>query len=389
MQAILIAIGSAALLAWIYLTFFHGGFWRADQRLEVGDVGPTRWPAVTAVVPARNEADVIERAIASLLGQDYPGPFSIILVDDHSDDGTGKWASHLAARHPRGSLLKVERAAALESGWTGKMWAVHSGVESAARQSPEASYLLLTDADVEHDPGNLRRLVSRAEAAGLDLVSLMVRLHCQRGWERLLIPAFVYFFQQLYPFPRVNDPAARTAAAAGGCMLVRQQALERAGGIAAIRGEVIDDCALGRRLKRRGPIWLGLTASERSIRPYQGLSDIWNMVARTAYTQLLYSPWLLAGTVSALMLVYLAPPLLASSWPFHGSAIAGILGIASWLLMASTFVPTLRLYGRIPLLAIALPIAGLLYMGMTFDSALRYWRGRGAAWKGRSAAELG
>ena len=376
-------LGIASLLAWLYLTFFHGGFWRADQRLD-GRASLDEWPAVTAVVPARNEADVIARSVDSLLGQDYPGSFAVVLVDDHSDDGTAEKAESLAADHALGSRLTVEQAARLPAGWTGKMWAVQTGVEAAAQRVPEANYLLLTDADVVHSASNLRRLVAKAEAEGLDLVSLMVRLHCRRGWERLLIPAFVYFFQQLYPFPWVNAPSARTAGAAGGCMLVRRAALEQAGGIEAIRGEVIDDCALGKRLKRHGPIWLGLSDSERSVRPYPGLTDIWSMVARTAFTQLRFSTLLLVGTVVALTWVYLAPPLLTLGWPLHGSSAAALLGVATWFLMAGTFWPTLRLYRQSPILTLALPLAGLLYLGMTLDSALRHWRGQGARWKGRT-----
>ncbi len=383
-EPFLIAAGTASLLAWLCLTAFHGSFWRADQRLDGEAPTPAQWPSVAAVVPARNEADVIERCVGSLLDQDYPGPFAVVLVDDHSGDGTGELAERLAAGHPRGARLTVVRAAELPPGWTGKMWAVHTGVEAAGSVQDAPQYLLLTDADVAHGPGNLRRLVAKAEAEGLDLVSLMVRLHCRRGWERLLIPAFVYFFQQLYPFPRVNDPAARAAGAAGGCMLVRRHSLERAGGVEAIRGEVIDDCALARRIKGRGPIWLGLTESERSLRPYRGLADVWNMVARTAYTQLGHSPLLLAGTVAGLALVYLAPPALVLGWPLHGSAPSVLLGLAAWLLMALTFVPTLRLYRRSLALAPALPFAALLYLGMTVDSARRHWLGKGARWKGRA-----
>lgn len=383
MAPIVIAVAGTSLLAWLYLALLHGGYWRCDQRLPFAEDLQDDWPSVAAVVPARNEADVIERSLASLLDQDYPGPFSVVLVDDSSDDGTARRAAGLAADHPRGSRLEVVAAGDLPPGWIGKMWAAHSGVEAA---SPAARYLLLTDADVAHDPANLRRLVLQAEAGSLDLVSLMVRLHCRRGWERLLIPAFVYFFQQLYPFPRVNDPKARTAGAAGGCMLVRRSALERAGGIAAIRGEVIDDCALGRRLKRHGPIWLGLTECDHSVRPYDGPGDIWKMVARTAYTQLHHSPWLLVSTVAGLALVYLAPPLLVLGFPVHGSVAAGGLGAAAWTLMAGTFLPTLRLYRRSPVLAPALPLAGLLYLGMTLDSAWRHWRGGGVAWKGRPLA---
>ncbi len=386
MDTVPVLIAATSLLAWLYLTFFHGRFWRGDQRLGDAAPPPPRWPAVAVVVPARNEADVVERSLASLLAQDYPGPFEIVLVDDAGDDGTGCAARRLAASHARGALLTVEPTAPRPPGWVGKMWAVHTGTELAAKRMPEAAYLLLTDADVVHSPGNLRRLVAKAEAERLDLVSLMVLLHCERGWERLLIPAFVYFFQKLYPFPRVNDPSSRTAGAAGGCMLVRAPALERADGVAAVRGEIIDDCALGGALKRHGPIWLGLTSTERSVRPYRGLGDIWDMVARSAYTQLGCSPWLLAGTVLGLALVYLVPPLAVLGWPLHGDTAAALLGTFAWLLMAITFAPTLRLYRRSRLLAPALPLAGLLYLAMTLDSARRHLRGQGASWKGRVGA---
>jgi hopene-associated glycosyltransferase HpnB len=271
-------------------------------------------------------------------------------------------------------------------GWVGKMWAVHTGVAAAARLSPDAEYLLLTDADVEHDTGNLARLVSKAEKAGLDLVSLMVLLHCKSAWEKLLIPAFVYFFQQLYPFPRINDPRSRSAGAAGGCMLVRCDALERAGGIESVRSEVIDDCALGAAIKRGGPIWVGVTEREYSFRPYQGLRDIWAMVARSAYTQLRYSVALLAGSVAGLILVYLLPPLLLLTWPLHGNAAAGLLGAATWALMAWTLLPTLHLYRLNSFRALALPAAGALYLCMTIDSARLHWLGKGAYWKGRAGA---
>jgi hopene-associated glycosyltransferase HpnB len=335
------------------------------------------------VVPARNEEAAAPRSLRSLLAQDYPGPFEIVLVDDQSEDATFARAAGLAERDAR---LAVVRAPPRPAGWVGKMWAVHTGVAEAARRRPDAAYWLLTDADVEHSPGNLRRLVAKARGEGLDLVSLMVRLHCERGWERLLVPAFVYFFQKLYPFRRINDPRSRTAGAAGGCMLVRADALEKAGGIAAIRGEIIDDCALGKRMKAGGRIWVGLGPSEYSFRPYRGLADVWNMVARSAYTQLGYSPFRLAGAVAGLLLVYLAPPLVALGWPLHGSAAAAGMGLAAWGLMAATFQPTLRDYRRSPWLGLALPVAGALYLAMTVDSARRHHAGRGAEWKGRAGA---
>jgi hopene-associated glycosyltransferase HpnB len=384
--ALLVLVSLVSLLAWLYLAFLHGRFWRGEVRLEPGAAPPAPdggWPAVVAVVPARNEEASVERSLRSLLAQDYPGPFEVLLVDDQSEDATSARARALADGDGR---LAVVRTPPRPDGWVGKMWAVHTGVAEATRRRPEAAYWLLTDADVEHSPGNLRRLVAKARGERKDLVSLMVRLHCERGWERLLVPAFVYFFQKLYPFPRVNGPRWRTAGAAGGCMLVRREALEKAGGIEAIRGEIIDDCALGKALKARGPIWLGLGTSEYSFRPYVGLADVWSMVARSAYTQLGHSPLLLAGTVAGLALVYLVPPLVALSWPLHGSHAAAGLALAAFGLMAWTFQPTLRDYRRSPWLGLALPVAGALYLAMTLDSARRHHRGRGAEWKGRAGA---
>jgi hopene-associated glycosyltransferase HpnB len=388
MNGPLVSLAVLPFAAWIYLAFFHGRFWRADQRLdEVEASGPaaSAQPAVTAVVPARNEADIIERSIGSLLDQEYSGEFRIILVDDHSEDATGDVARRMAEGHPCGDRLTVIRSEAMPPGWVGKMWAVHTGV-AAAQRSPDVDYLLLTDADVAHDSGNLARLVSKAEKSKLDLVSLMVLLHCKSAWERLLIPSFVYFFQKLYPFPRINDPRSRATGAAGGCLLVRSDALKRAGGIESVRGAIIDDCALGAAIKRGGPVWVGVTDREYSFRPYRGLRDIWAMVARSAYTQLQYSVALLVGTVVGLVLIYLLPPLLLISWPFHGNAAAGLLGAATWALMAWTFLPTLRLYRLGPLRALALPAAAALYLCMTVDSARLHWLGRGAYWKGRAGA---
>jgi hopene-associated glycosyltransferase HpnB len=380
------AAAALGLAAWLYLVFAHGRFWRGDQRLEPDLPAPRIWPSVCAVVPARNEADVIERSVGSLLDQRYPGPLVVVLVDDHSEDGTGDVARRLAAAHPKGDRLRVERADPLPPGWVGKMWAVRTGVARAAELAPDAELLLLTDADVVHHPDNLERLVRKATAGRFDLVSLMVRLHCRSGWERLLIPSFVYFFQKLYPFPRINDPRSRTAGAAGGCMLVRADALARAGGIESVRDAIIDDCTLGARLKHGGAVWVGLSASEQSVRPYRGLRDVWDMVARSAYTQLHYSPLLLLGTVAGLALLYLVPPLALLGWPWHGSAAAALCGAAAWGLMAWSYQPTLRLYGLPASWGLTLPLAGLLYTAMTVDSALRHGRGRGAAWKGRAGA---
>lgn len=371
--------------AWLYLTFAHGRFWLCDQRLDGRAPPPERWPEVVAVVPARDEAGLLPETLGSLLDQDYPGGLRIVLVDDESSDGTAEVAERLAKAHPRGARLTVVRTPPRPPGWVGKMWAVETGTRAGAG---EHAYWLLTDADVSHGSDSLRRLVSTAEAGRLDLVSQMVLLHAGSGpgWGALLVPAFVYFFQKLYPFPRVNDPRARAAAAAGGCVLVRREALARAGGIEALRSEVIDDCALGRAIKRGGPIWLGLSTAERSLRPCTGIRDVWNMVARSAYTQLSYSPVRLAGTIVGLALLHVAPPLAVLLWPWHGDTAAGALGAAAWGLAAATFVPTLALYRRPVAWAFALPVAGVLYAAMTVDSARRHRSSRGATWKGRSGA---
>jgi hopene-associated glycosyltransferase HpnB len=358
-----------SLIVWLALLFFRGGFWRADQRLDTDMPEPDAWPAVVAVIPARNEAATIGRTVASLLGQDYPGAFSVIVVDDNSDDGT-------AAAAGVSDRLSVVSGKPLPAGWTGKLWAVHQGLDHVT----DAAFVLLTDADIEHSPHSLRRLVAKAEEGGLDLVSLMVLLRCQRAWERLLIPAFVFFFQKLFPFSRVNDPTRPEAAAAGGCMLVRRAAFERAGGVEAIRDRLIDDCALAAAIKPGGPIWLGLTGDVHSLRSYERLGEIWTMVARTAYEQLRRSPLALIGTVMGMAIIYLVPPLAVAS----GEGIAAACGLAAWLLMIAAYRPTLRLYGLPAWYGLMLPVAALLYTLMTVDSARRHRRGRGGAWKGRT-----
>ena len=382
-------LSTVSLAAWIYLVFFNGRFWQGDQRLRArapADDALANWPAVVAVVPARDEADVVERTLNSLLAQDYPGELQIVLVDDRSDDGTGDTARRLARDHPTASKLRIVATEDMPDGWVGKTWALHTGIEVAETQWPASRYLHLTDADVEHSPGNLRAMVYQAEAGGFDLVSLMVMLHCKTRWERLLIPAFVYFFQMLYPFPRINDPRSHVAGAAGGCMLVRAESLRRAGGIESIRGEIIDDCALGAALKSVGRIWVGLTDTEFSVRPYSGLGDIWAMVARSAYTQLRHSARLLATCVIGMALVFLSPPLIALTFPFHGNASATLLAGAAWLAMAWTFRPSALRYRRPVLFGLVLPAAALLYLGMTLDSARRHRIGVGGRWKGRAGA---
>lgn len=380
------SLAALSLTAWIYLCFCQGRFWTTSERLEDGAPEPDSWPEVVAIVPARDEEDVIESSIGSLLRQAYAGRFTVILADDESQDRTAERASMLEGSDSR---LEICRTPERPAGWVGKMWAVHTGVLHAQEHHPGATYLLLTDADIEHSPGNLAALVRRAERDRLDLTSLMVKLDASHGWSRLLIPSFVYFFSQLYPFARVNNPTARTAGAAGGCMLVRREALDRIGGMETLKSEVIDDCAMGRALKAQGPIWLGHTTSEKSIRPYTGLGEIWAMVARSAYTQLDYRPVFAAGTLAGLSLLFVIPVLAVILGLVTGQSETALLGLSAWTLMAATFLPTLALYHRGPvasLWALTLPLAGILYGAMTLDSVRRHMSGRGAEWKGRVGA---
>jgi hopene-associated glycosyltransferase HpnB len=372
-----ILFGFLPLAVWLYLLLFHNGFWRLRERDTLAVPMPERWPSVVAVVPARDEADVIQRSIGSLIAQDYPGEFHIVLVDDQSDDGTADLAK--ALNSPK---LTVLTGAERPQGWTGKLWAMHQGSELAAKRAPE--FVWFTDADIAHTPENLRHLVARAEEDGKVLVSLMARLSCKTAAEHFLIPAFVFFFDMLFPFGAVNDPKSKVAAAAGGCMLARRVALESAGGIAAIRHNIIDDCALGRAMKRQGPIWLGLTDRAISLRPYEHLADIRHMVSRSAYAQLNYSPLLLVGTLLGLFMVYIAPVMTALfAW-----GISQLAGWAAWAIMAIMFQPILRFYRQSPLWGLALPLIGAFYAAFTLESAIQYWSGKGGMWKGRVQAAV-
>jgi hopene-associated glycosyltransferase HpnB len=372
-------LAAAVLASWFYLIAARGTFWLAGVRDDGRYPIQTPWPAVVAVVPARNEANCVAESIGSLLDQDYPGAFSIILVDDQSGDGTAAIALRAAKMRGASDRLTIVFGKGPPAGWMGKTWAQQQGLDAALRQSPPPSYVLLTDADIVHAPDTLTWLVAQAQSKGSVLTSLMAKLHCTSFAEQLLIPAFIFFFQMLYPFRWVNAFNCPTAAAAGGCMLARCDALTRAGGVASIRGAVIDDCALATRLKACGPIWLGLTERIRSIRTYPRLGDIREMVARSAYAQLQYSPLLLMLAVTGLGLVYVAPPLFA----LFGRGFAQALGIASWALMALSFAPTLRYY-RMPLLwSAALPAICLIYMAFTIDSAHQHARRGGGMWKGR------
>ncbi|MFD9814647.1 glycosyltransferase [Streptomyces sp. NPDC059080] len=375
-------IGAGSLAAWVWLLLGQGFFWRTDVRMPAR-TEPERWPSVAVVVPARDEAAVLPVSLPSLLAQKYPGRAEIFLVDDGSTDGTGALARALAAE--RGGLpLTVASPGAMEPGWTGKLWAVRQGI-ALARGRTDAEYLLLTDADIAHEPDSLRELVAAARSARLDLVSQMARLRVATFWERLIVPAFVYFFAQLYPFRWVNRPGARTAAAAGGCVLLRADAAERAGVPESIRHALIDDVTLARAVKASGGrIWLGLAERVDSVRPYPRLAELWQMVARSAYAQLRHQPLLLLGTVLGLALVYLAPPATLLAGAAAGSAVAAGCGGAAWAVMCGTFLPMVRYYRQPWWTAPLLPFTALLYLLMTVDSALRHHRGRGAAWKGRT-----
>ncbi|MFG2171643.1 glycosyltransferase [Streptomyces niveus] len=376
-------IAAVSLAAWGFLLLGQGFFWRTDQRLPPREA-PSPWPSVAVVVPARDEAEMLPVSLPSLLAQDYPGRAEIFLVDDSSTDGTGALARELADRFG-GLPLTVVSPPEPAPGWTGKLWALRHGIELAREDGPD--YLLLTDADIAHEPDSLRELVAAARTNGLDLVSQMARLRVTTAWERLIVPAFVYFFAQLYPFRRVNKPGARTAAAAGGCVLLRTETAVRARIPDSIRQAVIDDVSLARAVRAAGGrIWLGLAERVDSVRPYPALSDLWRMVARSAYAQLLHNPLLLTGTVAGLAVVYLAPPAGVYAGLSGGDTPAGLLGGAAWAVMAGTYVPVLRYYRQSLWLAPLLPFTALLYLLMTVDSAFRHYRGRGAAWKGRTYA---
>jgi hopene-associated glycosyltransferase HpnB len=391
MDSFVTAIAVLSLAVWLYLLLLCGGFWRADRRLDAGDGTAADWPAVIALVPARDEEAVIGDALGSLLSQDYPGPFRVIVADDHSRDATAAAVRAVARQRDNADRLTLVAARPPPQGWTGKTWALSEGLAEARRRRQEASYLWLSDADIAHGPATLRRLVAKAERDRLDLVSLMAELSCQGLWARLLIPPFVFFFQKLYPFAWVADPDRKTAAAAGGCVLASSAALTAAGGFEAVKGALIDDCTLAARIKpvsrsRGRGIWLGLAEDSRSLRPYRDLATIWDMVARCAYTQLRHSPLLLAGTLMGMTVTYLVPPFALLAWPWHGSTPAALAGGAAWMLMAAAFLPTLRRYRQPAWLAALLPVSALLYSLMTAASAWRHWRGRGGAWKGRIAA---
>lgn len=374
---IMLAIfGFVPLIIWLGLAFAHHGFWRFRERDDRNmPKAPESWPSVTAVVPARDEAEGIVATLQSLLDQDYTGHFHVILVDDQSTDGTADLARKL--EDPRIEIIEGEDH---PKGWTGKLYAQKQGIDAATTwRTPD--YLWFTDADIVHAPDTLRSLVSRAEDGNLVLTTLMAKLRCKSLAEKLFVPAFVFFFSMLYPFGAVNNRRSKIAGAAGGCMLVNATALQNAGGIERIRTEIIDDCAMGRLMKSQGPVWLGLTNRSVSVRPYPDMAEIHHMVSRTAYAQLHYNPLALFGTLIGLALMFVAPV----ADVFLGGLYT-LCGVASWIIMALIFQPMLKFYGRSPLWGIALPLIGLIYGLFTFDSAFQHWMGRGGMWKGRAQA---
>jgi hopene-associated glycosyltransferase HpnB len=386
--------GILALLIWMVLWLLHGGFWKLEPFLPQPEEDLS-WPDVDVIIPARDEADILPHALPTVLGQDYPGKVRVFLVNDQSRDGTAEVARQLADASPCGERLVIVESASRPKGWTGKLWALQQGIK--ASETHAASLVLFTDADIAHEKSSLARLVTQSLQGDYDLVSLMARLQASGFWSRLLVPAFVYFFAMLYPFKRIADSRSRCAGAAGGCVLLRRRALKKAGGLPAIAGALIDDCSLGRLIKRHGRsgggrIWLGFTREVVSMRSCTDLSTVWRMVVRTAFVQLHHSWLLLLGTVFGMTLVFLVPPLcfFVGGWDLilhNGNVAAGfsaISGGVAWAVMTRTFRPMIRLYRQPLCMAWLLPLAAYLYTVMTVDSALRFLRGEGGAWKGRT-----
>lgn len=374
-----------AAAAWIGIVLARGQFWdaRADRLADAPSAGDAA-PDVHAIVPARNEGDVIGRTLGSVIAQRYPGQLTVTVVDDRSEDDTANEVAAAVARAGAEARVSIYRARPRPEGWSGKVWAMAEGVEAARAAGARPAYWWFTDADVEHADDTLARLVATARRERRDLVSLMVELHCTEPWEQLLIPAFVFFFRLLYPFAWVNDPARATAGAAGGCVLLDDALLVRIGGIARIKGELIDDCSLASAVAREGgTLWLGLTSRSRSVRPYTGLAPIWSMVARSAYTQLRYSPVLLAGTVAGMLLLYVAPVAAVALGVARRRPSLALPGVVAWGVMSAAYAPTVRLYRQPLWRALTLPLAGILYTAMTIDSARRHAQGKGGTWKGR------
>ena len=389
---IAIAILSLSLLIWLFMLFFWGQFWRGRTNLDYcyplltaqDKHNNDKYPDVWGIIPVRNEAAVIADSLSSLLEQNYQGEFNLVLVDDQSTDRTVAIAQEIGRKFNCLSKINIVTGKPLPPGWKGKIWALAQGIDYLSQQNIKPDYLLLTDGDIQHEQHNLQKLVEFAQIKQLDMVSLMVLLRCQSFWEKLLIPAFVFFFGKLYPFEWVNNSQKSIAAAAGGCILIRRQTLEAIGGIAVLRDALIDDCTLAQKVKaQKYNIWLGLTSSNLSLRPYENLKSIWDMVARSAYTQLNYSVWLLLIAVFGMILLYLSSPIALFAGISQHNVMLILFGISIWLLMAIAYFPTIRLYRLAPWWSFTLPAIAFLYTLMTIDSARKHWLGEGEVWKGR------
>ena len=386
------AISFVPLAIWLYLLLGRGWFWRCGERDDMAEMRGAEarmqaagsWPNVAIVIPARDEAELIAQSLGSLLRQDYPRPFPVVIVDDQSSDDTAERARATALAAGSSDRVRIIAGAQLPQGWTGKLWAMHQGLAALEVLDEPPDFVLFSDADIAYGPRTLRRLVAISGAKRSVLTSLMVRLNCESVAERWLMPAFIFFFQKLYPFAWVNDPRRATAAAAGGCMLASRRALALAGGVQALRGALIDDCALAALVKPQGAVWLGLTEEAKSLRRYPALTHIRRMVVRSAFAQLRYSPFLLIGTIAGMITAYWLPPLCVFFAPRAVSA----SGAIAWTIMAVCFAPTLRLYGRAAVSGLALPAIAAIYMVFTLDSAVQHWRGRGGYWKGRFQASM-
>jgi hopene-associated glycosyltransferase HpnB len=419
METTILILALLSFVIWIILLLLRGQFWRADQRLSDTQVPLSHFPSVTVIVPARNEAEFIGTSLKSILNQNYPGMEKVILIDDGSSDGTAGIAQKTAAILNRTDKLNIIKSQSLPIGWTGKLWAMEQGIRYAQSLKVPPDYFLFTDADIEHSPHNLMELMEKSEAEQYQMVSLMVMLRCKSFWEKLLIPAFVFFFQKLYPFRWVNDPKIQFAAAAGGCILIRREALTRIGGLQILKDTLIDDCTLAQAVKGTSstlsqngthtainsgfsfvkvafplkskslnPIWLGLTEKTRSLRHYSNLSGIWSMVARTAFTQLNYSIVLLGLTLLGMILIYLIPPFGFIWGMLTGRGLITLLSALALVSMGVAYRPTLKLYLVSPIFGLALPVIGFYYCIMTLDSAVKYWQGKGGSWGGRTYHKL-
>ncbi len=380
-----LAIASLAFAVWVYLVVARGGFWRVAGFDDLGPApGFMAWPSIAVVVPARDEAAGVADCVRSVLGQPYPGELSMVLVDDQSQDGTAQIAEQAAAAIGAAERLTVLSGRPLPQGWTGKLWAVKQGLSLVESRPVQPDYILLTDADIVYSGDVLMRLVARAQNERLAMTSIMARLRCDSFAEKYLIPAFIFFFGMLYPFAWVRRRDRATAAAAGGCILARWDALRAIGGIESIRGSLIDDCALGARLKTQGPVWLGVSQEVRSTRASDTIGDVGQMISRSAYAQLRYSPALLIGVIVIMAIVFLAPVPIA----LFGHGLAQAIAAAAWLVMALAFLPTLRYYGQSALWGPALPAIAFAYMIFTVNSAVQHFQGRGGMWKGRAQAQV-